>query len=277
MGEINDLLRIEHVHGGYRRFKLEDINFTIRKGDFAGIIGPNGSGKSTLLKMILGDLKMAAGTIHFQEQELHKMPAIRKAQTIAVVNQRIAETSMTVLEYVLLGRIPYRRMFQFFERNEDIRKAEHYMEMTGILKYRDVPLSKLSGGEQQLAAMARALTQEPQLLLLDEPTSMLDISHQVQVLDLVCKLNCELGLTVLMIIHDLNLASTYCNRLLLMNEGRLYKDGAPADVLQYQLIEEVYKTVVITQTNPVTQKPSVFLVPQHKLSYLERPEHPEHP
>ena len=277
MGEINDLLRIEHVHGGYRRFKLEDINFTIRKGDFAGIIGPNGSGKSTLLKMILGDLKMVAGTIRFQEQELHKMPAIRKAQTIAVVNQRIAETSMTVLEYVLLGRIPYRRMFQFFERNEDIRKAEHYMEMTGILKYRDVPLSKLSGGEQQLAAMARALTQEPQLLLLDEPTSMLDISHQVQVLDLVCKLNCELGLTVLMIIHDLNLASTYCNRLLLMNEGHLYKDGVPADVLQYQLIEEVYKTVVITQTNPVTQKPSVFLVPQHKLSYLERPEHPEHP
>lgn len=274
MGEINDLLRIEHVHGGYRRFKLEDINFTIRKGDFAGIIGPNGSGKSTLLKMILGDLKMVAGTIHFQEQELHKMPAIRKAQTIAVVNQRIAETSMTVLEYVLLGRIPYRRMFQFFERNEDVCKAEHYMEMTGILKYRDVPLSKLSGGEQQLAAMARALTQEPQLLLLDEPTSMLDISHQVQVLDLVCKLNCELGLTVLMIIHDLNLASTYCNRLLLMNEGRLYKDGAPADVLQYQLIEEVYKTVVITQTNPVTQKPSVFLVPQHKLSCLDRPEHP---
>ena len=98
MGEINDLLRIEHVHGGYRRFKLEDINFTIRKGDFAGIIGPNGSGKSTLLKMILGDLKMAAGTIRFQEQELHKMPAIRKAQTIAVVNQRIAETSITVLE-----------------------------------------------------------------------------------------------------------------------------------------------------------------------------------
>lgn len=274
MGEIKDLLSIEHVHGGYRRFKLDDINFSIKKGDFAGVIGPNGSGKSTLLKMILGDLKIAEGTISFNGQELNKLSAVSKAQTIAVVNQRITETSMTVLEYVLMGRIPYRKMFQFFERNEDIRKAEHYMEMTGILKYRDVPLSKLSGGEQQLAAMARALTQEPQLLLLDEPTSMLDISHQVQVLDLVCRLNCELGLTVLMIIHDLNLASTYCNRLLLMNEGRLYKDGAPADVLQYQIIEDVYKTVVITQTNPVTQKPSVFLVPQSKLGNLDRPAHP---
>ena len=153
-------------------------------------------------------------------------------------------------------------MFQFFERKEDIAKAERYMEMTGIMEYRNAPLSSLSGGEQQLAAVTRALTQEPQLLLLDEPTSMLDISHQVQVLDLVSKLNCELRLTVLMIIHDLNLASSYCNRLLLMKKGGLHKEGTPSEVINYQTIEETYETVVITIENPVNGKPALFPVPE---------------
>lgn len=259
---MKELLQITDLRGGYENFQLSDVHFTLDKGDFAGIIGPNGSGKSTLLKLMMGNLKPTKGKVMFDGNDLTRMPAIKKAQSIAVVNQRIADTSMTVIEYVLLGRIPYRQLFQFFERKEDIAKAEKYMEMTGIQKYRNVPLSSLSGGEQQLAAITRALTQEPKLLLLDEPTSMLDISHQVQVLDLVSKMNYELELTVLMIIHDLNLASTYCNRLLLMDQGKLYKDGTPQEVLHYQVIEDVYKTVVLTIENPVNGKPAVFLVPQ---------------
>jgi iron complex transport system ATP-binding protein len=178
MGEISELLQITDLQGGYKNFHLKDVNFQLNRGDFAGIIGPNGSGKSTLLKLMMGDLKPSNGKVLFAGSDLSRMTALKKAQSIAVVNQRIADTSMTVLEYVLLGRIPYRQMFQFFERKEDIAKAERYMEMTGILQYRNAPLSSLSGGEQQLAAVTRALTQEPQLLLLDEPTSMLDISHQ---------------------------------------------------------------------------------------------------
>lgn len=270
MGEISELLRITDLQGGYKNFHLRDVNFHLNQGDFAGIIGPNGSGKSTLLKLMMGDLKPTNGKVLFDGSDLSRMTALKKAQSIAVVNQRIADTSMTVMEYVLLGRIPYRQMFQFFERKEDVIKAERYMEMTGILKYRNEPLSSLSGGEQQLAAVTRALTQEPQLLLLDEPTSMLDISHQVQVLDLVSKLNCELRLTVLMIIHDLNLASSYCNRLLLMKKGGLYKEGTPEEVLQYQIIEDVYKTVVVTGENPVTSKPTVFLVPHSQLYAIRR-------
>lgn len=270
MGKITDILRISELNGGYKSFTLKDISFELQKGDFAGIIGPNGSGKSTLLKMILGVLKPQSGSMIFNGEDLCCMRPAKKAQSIAVVNQRIADTSMTVKEYVMLGRIPYRTMFQFFERRDDVMKAEKYMEMTGILKYRDQPLSSLSGGEQQLAAMARALTQEPDFLLLDEPTSMLDISHQVQVLDLVRMLNKELGVTILMIIHDLNLASTYCNKLLLMSEGRLYKNGTPQEVLHYQTIEDVYKTVVVTSDNPVTGKPTVFLVPSDKLWKLDR-------
>ena len=270
MGEITNILSIHKLSGGYRSFKLKDIDFILQKGDFAGIIGPNGSGKSTLLKMILGILRPDAGQMLYKNEDLCTMRPLRRAQSIAVVNQRISDTSMTVMEYVMLGRIPFRSMFQFFEKKEDIRKAEKYLEMTGILKYQNEPLSSLSGGEQQLAAMARALTQEPEFLLLDEPTSMLDISHQVQVLDLVRRLNKELHVTVLMIIHDLNLASTYCNKLLLMNDGQLYKNGTPQEVLHYQTIEDVYKTVVVTSDNPVTGKPTVFLVPSDKLWKIER-------
>ncbi|MTK54299.1 MAG: ABC transporter ATP-binding protein [Paludibacter sp.] len=264
------LLEIDSLCGGYKSFRLQEVAFTLNKGDFAGIIGPNGSGKSTLIKTLLGDLKRSSGTMLLEGKELSAMPVRQKAQAIAVVTQHIEDTSMSVLEYVLLGRLPYRELFQFFEKKEDVARAEKYMELTGILKYRDQPLSSLSGGERQLAAMARALTQEPKLLLLDEPTSQLDISHQVQVLDLVRELNCELGLTVLMIIHDLNLASSYCNRLLLLDGGKLHTQGAPDEVLQFSIIEEVYKTVVVTRPNPVTGRPTVFLVPRHQIEKLKK-------
>ena len=271
MEEMMDkLLEIDGLCGGYKSFQLQNVGFTLHKGDFAGIIGPNGSGKSTLIKMLLGDLKRSDGTMRLEGEELNTMSVRQKAQTVAVVTQHIEDTSMSVLEYVLLGRLPYREMFQFLEKKNDVAKAEKYMELTGIQKYRDQPLSSLSGGERQLAAMARALTQEPKLLLLDEPTSQLDICHQVQVLDLVRELNCELGLTVLMIIHDLNLASTYCNKLLLLHGGRLHTQGAPDEVLQFSIIEEVYKTVVVTRPNPVTGRPTVFLVPRHQIEKLKK-------
>jgi iron complex transport system ATP-binding protein len=264
------LLEIKNLNGGYKTFRLKDISFSLQKGDFAGIIGPNGSGKSTLLKMLLGDLKHTEGKLLLDRQEVGTMSVREKARTIAVVTQHIEDTSMSVLDYVLLGRLPYRELFQFFETKNDVAIAEKYMELTGVLKYRDHSLSSLSGGERQMAAMARALTQEPKLLLLDEPTSQLDICHQVRILDLVRRLNCALGLTVLMIIHDLNLASTYCNKLLLLNEGKIHTQGKPDEVLQYQVIEEVYKTVVIIRPNPVTGRPTVFLVPRDEIDKNER-------
>jgi len=134
------------------------------------------------------------------------------------------------------------------------------MKLTDVYRHKDKPMTELSGGEQQLAAIARALTQEPQLLLLDEPTSHLDISHQVQILNLIQQLNQQLNLTVLIIIHDLNLAGEYCDYLVMMNNGGIHIKGTPHEVLNYQTIEAVYNTVVITRENPISKKPVVFLV-----------------
>jgi iron complex transport system ATP-binding protein len=135
------------------------------------------------------------------------------------------------------------------------------MEMTGTLKFKDRYMTELSGGERQLVFIARALTQEPEIILLDEPITHLDISHQVRVLDIVKTLITQKGLTAITVLHDLNLASEYCDRLLLLNNGRVHSIGLPSEILTYQAIEEVYKTTVIVKENPLSKKPYVFVVP----------------
>lgn len=263
---MNSFFEIKDFSCGYPgKFILEEISFEITKGDFVGIIGPNGSGKTTLFKGISGELNALVGSSRLNGKFIQKMSLKERAQNLAVVTQNIEVGSMTVEEYVLMGRIPYRKQFQFFETKNDIAIAEKYMELTGVTLLKDKYMNALSGGEQQLAGIARALTQEPKLLLLDEPTSHLDITHQVQILNLIRRLSEELGLTVLMIIHDLNLAGEYCDSLIMMQKGRMRKKGTPHEVLNYIDIEAVYDTVVITRTNPVSGKPVVFLVSEEIL------------
>jgi iron complex transport system ATP-binding protein len=258
---MNNYLEIKNLTCGYSNaFQLKDVSFSITRGMFAGIIGPNGSGKTTLFRSITGELEVRSGSILLNTANLVTMPLKEKATRLAVVTQFTESLDISVEEYVIMGRIPYRGRFQFFENTEDIRIAEKYMELTDVIHLRNHYMSQLSAGEQQLAAIARALAQEPDLLLLDEPTAHLDISHQVQILNLLQSLSTAPDLTVLMIIHDLNLAGEYCDYLVMLNKGRLHKKGTPNEVLNYSDIEEVYKTVVITQTNPLSKRPAVFLV-----------------
>lgn len=257
-------LEVKDFVCGYSQFKLDKVCFNISKAAFAGIIGPNGSGKTTLLKGLLGEVAIQKGTLRLDGMDLRQMTIKEKAAKMAVVTQQTENTDMSVLDYVLLGRLPYRRSFQFFETREDLAIANKYLNLTGIDRLRHKSLSELSGGERQLASIAKALTQEPTLLLLDEPTSQLDISHQIQILDLVSRLNQEMELTVLMIIHDLNLASEYCDHLIMMSDGRIFKQGTPEEVIQYQVVEDVYQTCVVTRNNPISGKPSVFLVSKKK-------------
>ncbi len=258
---MKNFFEIENFTCGYGdKFKIKNVNISLEKGSFTGIIGPNGSGKTTLFRGITGELHGEKGKITLCNGDLKLMSIKEKAQNIAIVSQTLDLADITVEDYVLMGRYPYHGQYQLFETKSDVEIAEKYMLLTGIMHLRDKSLNQLSGGEQQLTSIARALVQEPKLLLLDEPTSHLDIKHQVQVLNLVQRLNCELGLTVLMIIHDLNLAGEYCNNLILLKRGGIHTTGTPEEVLNYKNIEDVYGTVVVTKTNPVSGKPVIFLV-----------------
>jgi iron complex transport system ATP-binding protein len=229
-----------------------------------GIIGPNGSGKTTLLRAVSRLLKPKRGSIHLDDRDIWQMRYKELAKKIAVVSQGLPDESLTVEEFVLLGRIPYFDSLQFFETSRDFEVAKECMTFTDVLRLKDRPIGQISGGERQLALIARALTQEPVLLLLDEPTTYLDIAHQVGILDLIRRFNRQIGLTVLMVLHDLNLASEYCDKLLLLSNGKVYKQGTPEEVLDYKTIEEVYKTVVVVEKNPISKKPYILLVSEEE-------------
>jgi iron complex transport system ATP-binding protein len=221
------------------------VSFVIKPGEFIGIIGPNGSGKTTLLRVITGLLRPFEGTVSLEGRETHEMPQQELAQRVAVVTQLPDATPpFSVQEFVLMGRIPHWGRFQLLETAKDVEKAETAMALTGIAYARDCQLGELSGGEQQLAFVARAFAQEPRLLLLDEPTAHLDIGHQGQIMDLLRQLNKEQSLTIVVVLHDLTLASLYCQRLILLHQGRLRKIGPPKSVLTKDMIEEVYQTTV---------------------------------
>lgn len=258
---MDSFFEITNLTCGYdNKFNISNIYLSISKGSFVGIIGPNGCGKTTLLRGITGELKHKTGTIMLNMHNLSQMSFNEKARNLAVVAQDIEVPDMLVVDYILMGRLPYHKNFQFFDTKEDIAITEKYMKLTGVMNLRNKYLAQLSGGERQLVAITRALVQEPELLLLDEPTSHLDIAHQVLVLNLVQHLNEKLGLTVLMIIHDLNLAGEYCDHLLLINNGKIHIKGSPEEVLTFKNIEEVYGTIVVTKTNPISGKPVLFLV-----------------
>ncbi|MEE9417914.1 MAG: ABC transporter ATP-binding protein [Desulfatiglandaceae bacterium] len=261
-----ELLKIKNLSAGYdENIVLHDIGCTVRQGELIGIIGPNGSGKTTLLRAITRILKPHKGEILIDGKNIWKIPLKEISQMVAVSSQLLDPVLTTVEEYILLGRLPYYRKYQFFETSKDETIVEKYMRLTDTFRLKESLMTELSGGERQLASIARALAQEPILLLLDEPTSHLDITHQAQIMELIGRLNRELGLTVLMVLHDLNLASEYCSRLLLLNNGSIHKLGTPEEVLTYRTIEEVYKTVVLVKKNPLSGKPYVFLITLDKI------------
>ncbi len=255
------MLEVRNLTSGYGlKIVLHDISLKVNNGELLGIIGPNGSGKTTFLRSITRALKPKHGEVYFENKDIWQTSLKELARKIAVVSQNPPLNHMTVEEYILLGRIPYYHKFQIIETKKDLEIAENAMSLTDVLKLKDRFMEELSGGERQLVILTRALVQEPKLLLLDEPTSHLDITHQVGILDLIKRLNKKLGLTVIMVLHDLNLASEYSNRLVLINKGKIHKAGHPEEVLNYQTIEEVYKTVVVVKKNPISSKPYILLI-----------------
>lgn len=259
------LLKIDTLSGGYYAEDIvKEVSLEIQEGDFLGIIGPNGSGKTTFVRLLTRILLPRKGKVCFQGKNIREMHLKEFCRKIAFVSQEIPLFfPFAVMEFVLMGRIPHLNRLQF-ETKKDARIAEQALTLTDTLNLKDKKIDEVSAGERQRLVIARALVQEPILLFLDEPTSHLDIGHQIQIMDLLKRLNRKNNLTIVMILHDLNLASAYCNRIVLLDKGSVFKEGVPEDVLTYSNIEAVYKTVVLVNDNPVTKRPNIILVPSEK-------------
>lgn len=219
---------------------VEGFNLSIPKQTIVGLVGPNGSGKTTILRALAGLIEPRAGTALVQGKHAFHLDKRLRARKIGwVPQQESAAWPLTVAEVVRLGRAPHRGWLMPFT-TDDMKIVEHALARADLLELKHRPVNKLSGGEFQRVLIARVLAQEPEALLLDEPTASLDIHHQIQVLDLVRSLVSEKGLSVVMAIHDLNLAVRYCDQLVLLNRGRQVSAGTPEEVLTPQNLHTVF-------------------------------------
>lgn len=245
---------------------IDNVSFTIDQGEFIGVIGPNGAGKSTLLRLLAGFLKPSEGSISYSGKNLNRYDQRELASNIATLPQLMdIPFSYTVEDLVLMGRYPHAKKGFTYGRKEVefVKDVMDTMEISHLAVRR---IDALSEGERQKVFLSQCIAQDPKVLLLDEPVSHLDIRHQIQTLDVLEKLHGE-GLTIVMVLHDLNLASEFCSRVMLISKGKVKSDGDPRLVLTFQNIEEAYDTVVIVKENPLSGKP--FVLPVSK-KYLEK-------
>ena len=256
-------LQISQIYFSYLNgLVLHDINLSIRAGEIVGLLGPNGSGKTTLIKLVSGILKPVQGEVRLNGSSLSKLSRKSVARSLAVVPQQFhIPYAFTVGEVVMLGRIPFLKAFAE-ESKIDRQFVSDALELVGISELKKRRFDELSGGERQKVVLAMALAQQPRLLLLDEPTVHLDITHQVEILELVKKLNVEQGLTVIGAMHDLNLAALYFDRLVLLKKGNVWADGAPAQVLTEDIIRNVFSAPVRVESHPVTGAPHIVVMPK---------------
>ena len=254
------LLNVDGVECRYGSVKvLEDVSLSVKGGDFVGILGPNGSGKTTLLKSISRILKPHKGTILLNEADIYSLKSVDVAKQMAVVPQ---DTSIgfnfAALDIVLMGRNPHMKRFQM-ENEKDMAVARKVMNLTNIWHLAERPINELSGGEKQRVIIARALAQEPKILLLDEPLTHLDIVNQLEIMDLVKDLCVKEKLVILAVFHDFNLAARYCNAAIMLKKGKVFSAGSLTDVLTSENIKSVFNVDAIVTKHLVTN--SVFVIP----------------
>jgi iron complex transport system ATP-binding protein len=244
---------------------IRRLTFDVGKGEILGIIGPNGSGKTSLLKLLAKVLRAHAGSVRLFGTSLDRLSQDAVARTVALVPQDTAQLfPFTISELVLMGRFPHHSAGWRFgglewEAPEEMQLAERVMTDLHVRHLADRMLHEVSGGERQRAFIARALVQEPTVLLLDEPTVFLDLNHQVEIVSILRRLNARQGLTVVMVSHDLNLASQVCDRLLLIRQGEVAALGKPEEVIRPDILQEVYGCQVLVDPHPVTGRPRVTL------------------
>ena len=253
------MLKFEDVVAAYgERNVLQGFSATICQGEFVGLIGPNGTGKSTLLKCLSGLLPLKSGEIVLEAKNNRDYSQRERAQMVAVVPQSFdIDYDFTVEDIVLMGRNPY-LSYKVKESQNDYDIVTEAMRMTKTLSFRKRYYKNLSGGEKQRVIIARAIAQDTDIVFLDEPTSALDIHHQIEVMELIRDLNLKKSVTVVAVLHDINLASRYCNRLILMKDGQVVTDGTPKDVITEDNLKKVYEMKMFVQENKLFGKPEII-------------------
>jgi ABC-type cobalamin/Fe3+-siderophores transport system ATPase subunit len=257
------------IQGGARSYGrlsiLENISFQVSPGEFFVIIGPNGSGKTTLLKALAGIDPLQAGRVSVFERPIDRYSRNELARMLSYVPQNVpVDFPFTVTQTVLMGRYPHLGVLGI-EGRGDLEIADRVLDVAGVRSLADRKVDQLSGGERQRVFIARALCQEPRLLLLDEPTAALDLAHQVRVMDLMESLKRETGMTILMVSHDVNLSVMYADRLLLLKSGKIAALGTPAQVMTYEILESVYGCPLLVDESPLDRLPRITLVPKRFL------------
>ncbi len=237
---------------------LDDISFVIERNDFVGVIGPNGAGKSTLLKCLCGYIKDYRGDVYLDNNPLSSYTSLERAQHVSVVVQQPHfEFDFTVLDVVLMGKYPYLGFWQNYT-NGQIAQTELILKELNISHLSNRYLGELSGGEFQLVMIARALNQDTDILFFDEPASHLDIHHQIRIFSLLQHQNQKKGKTIFAVSHNINLAAEFCNKILILDNGRIVAFGKTEDVLKKEILRKVFHVPIEVIKNPFTGKPNIL-------------------
>lgn len=251
---MNNILSVENLHWSAGDTSiLSEINFNIPEGSFVGLIGPNGAGKSSLMRCLYGVNKPQQGQIDLHHQNLLEMPAREQAKKVAVILQEHSNhMGLNVWDVVAQGLTPHKGLFEWTNK-KDLARINSVVKKMDLEALQHQPFEQLSGGEKQRVMLARAHVQNPQLLIMDEPTNHLDVHYQIDMLNMVKKM----GISVLASIHDLNLAAAFCDYLLVIDKGRIVKQGLPKDVLTENLISEVFNTCVQVDRHPLSTEEKI--------------------
>ncbi|RME20508.1 MAG: ABC transporter ATP-binding protein [Deltaproteobacteria bacterium] len=246
-------MKAEGLHFAYSgKYVLEGIDLEVKRGDFFGLLGPNGAGKTTLVQLVSGVERPVRGRVILFGRDGRRMSRRDRARLVAVVPQRLeGDFGFTVMQLVLLGRVPHRRPWQL-DGTEDLQIAAECMKELGVEHLANRQVHQLSGGELKRVLVAKALAQRPKLLVLDEPAAHLDIRHQVELLNLLERVRRQQGLTVFAVLHDLNLAAAFCNRVALLKDGRIFRSGTIEQVMTYRNLSETFDTDIYVGVNEIT-------------------------
>ncbi len=241
---MRENITIENVSFSYNQNEeklLNNVNINFKKGEFIGILGPNGCGKSTLLKIILKYIHPCSGIIKIENRALSQYTQLELSKTLSFVPQKSSlSMPLTVEDVIFMGRVPYIKNRWLGFDDEDKNRVNEIIKVLKLEKFRKRSIFSLSGGEFQRVLMARALVQDTEIILLDEPTSALDINYALELMSLTSYFVKNENITVVMILHDLNLASMYCDNLILIKNGEIAYKGAPKEILKPEILEEIY-------------------------------------